>query len=100
MSDFSAAPAPSPKDKPPATTCAVATAQLGPFQSKGGTPVIDEFWGGFAAMLVAFPSAIAFGVTIYGPLGQSYSALGAIRGNRRDLPHSDLSRVQSAAPNG
>jgi len=51
-------------------------------------------------MLVAFPSAIAFGVTIYGPLGQSYSALGAIRGNRRDLPHSDLSRVQSAAPNG
>lgn len=28
-----------------------------------------DFWGGLAAMLVALPSAIAFGVTIYTPLG-------------------------------
>jgi hypothetical protein len=26
-----------------------------------------DLWGGFAAMLVALPSAIAFGVTIFSP---------------------------------
>lgn len=31
-----------------------------------------DFWGGLAAMLVALPSAIAFGVIIYSPLGTSY----------------------------
>jgi SulP family sulfate permease len=30
-----------------------------------------DIWGGFAAMLVALPSAIAFGVTIFSPLGSS-----------------------------
>ena len=39
-----------------------------------------DFWGGFAAMLVALPSAIAFGVTIYSPLGASYAATGALAG--------------------
>jgi SulP family sulfate permease len=39
-----------------------------------------EFWGGFAAMLVALPSAIAFGVTIFSPLGASYAAQGAVAG--------------------
>ena len=39
-----------------------------------------DFWGGFAAMLVALPSAIAFGVTIYSPLGGSYAAYGALAG--------------------
>lgn len=39
-----------------------------------------DFWGGAAAMLVALPSAIAFGVTIYAPLGASYAAQGAIAG--------------------
>jgi len=41
---------------------------------------IGDFWGGLAAMLVALPSAIAFGVTIYAPLGGSYAAMGAIAG--------------------
>jgi len=40
----------------------------------------DEFWGGLAAMLVALPSAIAFGVTIYSPLGGSFVAQGALAG--------------------
>src|SRR5512146_2203726 len=40
----------------------------------------SEFWGGLAAMLVALPSAIAFGVTIFAPLGASYAAKGAIAG--------------------
>jgi SulP family sulfate permease len=39
-----------------------------------------DFWGGFASMLVALPSAIAFGVTIYSPLGGSYAAMGALAG--------------------
>jgi SulP family sulfate permease len=39
-----------------------------------------DFWGGLAAMLVAMPSAIAFGVTIYTPLGGSYAAYGALAG--------------------
>ena len=39
-----------------------------------------DFWGGFAAMLVALPSAIAYGVTIYAVLGASHVALGAMAG--------------------
>jgi SulP family sulfate permease len=39
-----------------------------------------DFWGALAAMLVAMPSAIAFGVTIYAPLGSEYAAYGALAG--------------------
>jgi SulP family sulfate permease len=39
-----------------------------------------DFWGGVSAMLVALPSAIAFGVTIYAPLGGSFGARGAAAG--------------------
>ena len=39
-----------------------------------------DFWGGLAAMLVALPSAIAFGVTIYATLGASQAAQGALAG--------------------
>ena len=41
---------------------------------------VGDFWGGLAAMLVALPSAIAFGVTIYASLGGSYAAYGAMAG--------------------
>ena len=40
----------------------------------------DELWGGLAAMLVALPSAIAFGVAIFLPLGAEHAAQGAIAG--------------------
>jgi len=40
----------------------------------------NDFWGGLASMLVALPSAIAFGVTIFMPLGPVYAAQGAIAG--------------------
>jgi len=43
-------------------------------------PDAGDFWGGFAAMLVALPSAIAFGVTIYSPLGAASAAQGALAG--------------------
>ena len=39
-----------------------------------------DVWGGLAAMLVALPSAIAFGVAIFSPLGGSYGAQGALAG--------------------
>jgi SulP family sulfate permease len=39
-----------------------------------------DTWGGLAAMLVALPSAIAFGVTVFAPLGGSYAAYGALAG--------------------
>ena len=39
-----------------------------------------DFWGGTAAMLVALPAAIAFGVTIYAALGGTYAAYGALAG--------------------
>ena len=42
--------------------------------------LLGDFWGGLAAMLVALPSAIAFGVIVFSPLGGSYAAQGALAG--------------------
>jgi SulP family sulfate permease len=42
--------------------------------------ISGDLWGGLAAMLVALPSAIAFGVTIYAAVGGAYSAYGAMAG--------------------
>jgi SulP family sulfate permease len=39
-----------------------------------------DIWGGLAAMLVALPSAIAFGVAIFSPLAGSLAAEGALAG--------------------
>jgi SulP family sulfate permease len=39
-----------------------------------------DIWGGTAAMLVALPSAIAFGVTIFSALGAEFGAQGAVAG--------------------
>jgi SulP family sulfate permease len=47
---------------------------LGPNQSPG------DFWGGLASMLVALPTAIAFGVTVYAAISPSYAAMGALAG--------------------
>ncbi len=44
------------------------------------TRLIGDSWGGLAAMLVALPSAIAFGVTIFAPLGGSLAPQGALAG--------------------
>jgi len=50
------------------------------FEKLKSNNIVGDFWGGLAAMLVALPSAIAFGVTIYASLGGSYAAYGAIAG--------------------
>ena len=42
--------------------------------------LIGDLWGGLAAMLVALPSAIAFGVLIYTVLGPEYAGQGAMAG--------------------
>ena len=42
--------------------------------------VRGDLWGGFSAMLVALPSAIAFGVTIFSPMGSAFGAQGAMAG--------------------
>ena len=41
---------------------------------------IDNIWGGLASMLVAIPSSIAFGVTIFSALGVNLAAQGAVAG--------------------
>jgi len=48
--------------------------------NKGVSSLQGELWGGLAAMLVALPSAIAFGVATYAPLGAGYVATGALAG--------------------
>ena len=48
--------------------------------SRARPHLVGDIWGGFAAMLVALPSAIAFGVTIFSPLGAEFSARGALAG--------------------
>lgn len=39
-----------------------------------------DFFGGLAAMLVALPSAIAYGIIIFSPIGPGYAAKGAVAG--------------------
>lgn len=39
-----------------------------------------DLWGGLAAMLVALPSAIAFGVLVYAAIDPSYASQGALYG--------------------
>ncbi|MBF0152637.1 MAG: SLC26A/SulP transporter family protein [Magnetococcales bacterium] len=41
---------------------------------------LGDLWGGLAAMLVALPSAIAYGVAAYADLGRDYIAFGAMSG--------------------
>ena len=49
---------------------------------KKGSPsvLVGDIFGGTAAMLVALPSAIAFGLLIYAPLGTEFSGRAAIGG--------------------
>ena len=39
-----------------------------------------DFWGGFASMLVALPSSVAFGVTVYSAISPHYAVFGALAG--------------------
>jgi SulP family sulfate permease len=48
--------------------------------SSGRGALTGDIFGGVAAMLVALPSAIAFGLIIYAPLGPAFSSQAAIGG--------------------
>jgi len=48
--------------------------------SRGTAGRAGDLWGGFASMLVALPSAIGFGITIYAVLGPEYAGRGALAG--------------------
>src|SRR5664279_2499582 len=39
-----------------------------------------DFWGGLASMLVALPSSVAFGVTVYSAISPQYAVFGALAG--------------------
>lgn len=43
-------------------------------------PMLSDLVGGFAAMLVTFPSAIAYGLIVFAPLGSEYASQGALMG--------------------
>ncbi len=49
-------------------------------QRANGNPLSGDLWGGLAAMLVALPSAIAFGVLIYTEISPDYAGEGALAG--------------------
>ncbi|MDP2808982.1 MAG: SulP family inorganic anion transporter [Rhodocyclaceae bacterium] len=57
-----------------------------------------DFWGGLAAMLVALPSAIAFGVTIYAPLDGGAAAQGALAGILGAMALGLVASVLGGAP--
>lgn len=42
--------------------------------------LLNEAWGGLAAMLVALPSSVAFGILVFTALGQEYAGQGAMAG--------------------
>ena len=49
-------------------------------QRTDGSALSGDLWGGLAAMLVALPSAIAFGVLIYTAIAPNYAGEGALAG--------------------
>ncbi|MFI5150174.1 MAG: SLC26A/SulP transporter family protein [Bacteroidia bacterium] len=53
---------------------------MGSDQKSSAAAVMGDVFGGTAAMLVALPSAIAFGLIIYAPLGPSFSSKAALGG--------------------
>ena len=58
----------------------LALPPLSPLPRKVEHSLSGDLWGGLAAMLVALPSAIAFGVAIYAPLGGTLGPQGAVAG--------------------
>ncbi len=70
-------------DQTPAATPALTTPAPAPAPgpaSAGPGKLTNDLWGGLAAMLVALPSAIAFGVATFAALGEGFAAQGALAG--------------------
>ncbi|MBI4662590.1 MAG: SLC26A/SulP transporter family protein [Verrucomicrobia bacterium] len=69
-----------------------------PANPSGKQSTVGEIWGGLAAMLVALPSAIAFGVAINSKLGPEYVAQGAVAGILGAIALGLLAPVFGGAP--
>jgi len=63
-----------------------------------GERLSGELWGGLAAMLVALPSAIAYGVASFVPLGGEYVADGALAGILGALALGIVAPLAGGAP--
>jgi SulP family sulfate permease len=50
------------------------------WQHSQRSSLVEDFWGGFAAMLVVIPSSVAFGIIAYGALGPEYAGRAAMAG--------------------
>ncbi len=63
------------------STSGAAQARNAPAHSSAGERFrLDDLWGGLAAMLVAFPSAIAYGVVVFSAASPSLAGAGAFAG--------------------
>ncbi len=49
-------------------------------KTKNSGSLTGDIWGGLASMLVALPSAIAYGIIVFSPLGSQFGAKGAVAG--------------------
>ncbi len=62
------------------------------------SPLVNDFWGGLSAMLVALPASLAFGVAIVAPLGPAYSGAGALSGLLGAFAMGSLAALLGGAP--
>ena len=51
-----------------------------PTPHKSASSLSGDLWGGLAAMLVALPSSVAFGIVVYTTLGAEFAGQGAMAG--------------------
>jgi SulP family sulfate permease len=56
------------------------SAQNADVASRPPSTLAGDIWGGLAAMLVALPSAVAFGIAVFGLLGPEYVSHGVSAG--------------------
>ncbi len=60
--------------------------------------LVNDFWGGLSAMLVALPASLAFGVAIVAPLGPAYSGVGALSGLLGAFAMGSIAAALGGAP--
>lgn len=71
---------------------------VSPIPTKPAERMAGDLWGGFAAMLVALPSSIAFGVAIYGQIGADFVAHGVRAGLLGAVSLGLISSLLGGAP--
>lgn len=64
----------------------------------GKDQIAGDLWGGFAAMLVALPAAIAYGIAVYAVLGPQYVAHGSIAGIIGSIALGTIAPILGGSP--